>query len=219
MAEYSLVVIDSGYMMDDNGNVTAIGGDQTGDVTIEATITINGQTYQVTAIASYAFKDNQNITSLTIPAGITTIGDNAFNGCINLIVINIGKDVQSIGNKAFANVGTATVRTRSEDASLIVNCYAESVPQAAWDTFENTTIESGILYVEDDLKDSYKATSPWNKFGKILGFNEPVGINSISIESNNAIIFDMQGNRLDNVRKGVNIIHTKNGKTKKMIRK
>ena len=219
MAEYSLVVIDSGYMMDNNGNVTVIGGDQTGDVTIDASITINGHTYQVTSIAAYAFKDNQNITSLTIPAGITTIGDNAFNGCINLIVINIGKDVQSIGNKAFANIGTAAVRTRSEDASLIVNCYAESVPQAAWDAFENSPIENGILYVEDDLKDSYKATSPWNKFGKILGFNEPVGINSISIDSDNAIIFDMQGNRLDNVRKGVNIIHTRNGKTKKMIRK
>ncbi len=217
MAEYSLVVIDSGYMMDDNGNVTAIGGDQTGDVTIDASITINGQTYQVTAIASYAFKDNQNITSLTIPAGITTIGDNAFNGCINLLVINIGKDVQSIGNKAFANIGTAAVRTRSEDTSLIVNCYSESVPQAAWDTFENSPIETGTLYVEDDLKDSYKATSPWNKFGKILGFNEPASINSISMDSDNAIIFDIQGNRLDNVRKGVNIIRTRDGKTKKMV--
>ena len=217
MAEYSLVVIDSGYMMDDNGNVTVIGGDQTGDVTIDASITINGYTYQVTSIAAYAFKDNQNITSLTIPAGITTIGDNAFNGCINLIVINIGKDVQSIGNKAFANIGTAAVRTRSEDASLIVNCYAESVPQAAWDTFENSPIENGILYVEDDLKDSYMATSPWNKFGKVLGFNEPAGIKAIMTDSNDAHIYDIQGNRLDNVRKGVNIIRTKDGKTKKVV--
>ncbi len=219
MAEYSLVVIDSGYTMDDNGNVTVIGGDQTGDVTIDASITINGQTYQVTSIAAYAFKDNQNITSLTIPAGVTSIGDNAFNGCINLLVINIGKDVQSIGNKAFANIGTAAVRTRSDEASFVVNCYAESVPQAAWDTFENSPIESGVLYVVDDLKDYYKATSPWNKFGKILGFNEPDGINAIMTDSNDAHIYDIQGNKLDNVRKGVNIIRTKDGKSKKIVLK
>ena len=89
---------------------------------------------------------NQDISSVTIPDGVTTIGDNAFNGCTGLIIINIGKDVQSIGNKAFANVGTASsARRRSEASEIIVNCYAESVPQTASDAFENTPIETGTL--------------------------------------------------------------------------
>lgn len=216
MAEYSLVVIDSSYMMDNNGNVTIIGGDLTGDVTIDATVTINGQTYQVSAIAEDAFRDNQTITSLTIPAGITTIGNNAFSGCINLIVINIGKDVVFIGSRAFANVGSSKARTRAEEA-LLVNCYAESVPYTSSDAFENSPIETGKLLVNDNLVKTYKSTSPWNQFGKIYGFNDPSGIKSVSIDSEDAWIFDMQGNRIDNVRKGVNIIRTREGKTKKIV--
>ena len=211
------VIDDVTYEITGEGTITIKGSDQKGEVTISATIEINGQTYQVTAIGENAFKDNQSITSVTIPEGISTIGDNAFNGCIGLIVVNIGKDVKTIGNKAFANIGTASARTRNEESMLIVNCYTESVPYTASDAFENTPIETGTLYVVDNLKDSYKATSPWSGFGKIIGFEESTGINAITIGSGNAFIFDMQGNRLDNVRKGVNIIRTKDGKTKKVI--
>jgi uncharacterized repeat protein (TIGR02543 family) len=211
------VIDDVTYEITGEGTITIKGSDQKGEVTISATIEINGQTYQVTAIGENAFKDNQSITSVTIPEGISTIGDNAFNGCIGLIVINIGKEVKTIGNKAFANIGTASARTRNEESMLIVNCYTESVPYTASDAFENTPIETGTLYVVDNLKDSYKATSPWSGFGKIIGFEESTGINAITIGSGNAFIFDMQGNRLDNVRKGVNIIRTKDGKTKKVI--
>ena len=211
-------VDDVTYDITGEGTVTITGSEQTGEVTIDATVVINGQTYRVTAIADNAFKENQSITSVTIPDGINTIGDNAFNGCLGLIVINIGKDVQSIGNKAFANVGTASAaRTRSEEGMLIVNCYAESVPQTASDAFENTPIENGTLMVEDNSVNAYKATSPWSRFGRILGFDEAAGINTVSIDSANARIYDMQGNRLDNPQKGVNIIRMKDGKTKKMM--
>ena len=47
----------------------------------------------------------------------------------------------------------------------------------------------------------------------------PTGIKSISIDSGNAFIFDMQGNWIDNVRKGVNIIRTRDGKTRKIVAK
>lgn len=216
--QVEFVIDDVTYEISGEGTVTIMGCDQKGEVTIDATVVINGQTYHVTAIAENAFKNNQNITSVTISYGITTIGDNAFNGCIGLIVINIGKDVKTIGNKAFANVGTTSAtRTRSEESMLIVNCYTESIPYTASDAFDNTPIETGMLYIVDNLKDAYKSTSPWSKFGKIIGFDESTGINAIMNDSGNALIFDMQGNRLDNVRKGVNIIRTRDGKTKKMI--
>ena len=216
--QVEFVIDDVTYEISGEGTVTIKGSDQKDEVTIDATVVINGQTYRVTAIADNAFKENQSITSVTIPDGINTIGDNAFNGCIGLIVINIGKDVQSIGNKAFANVGTASAaRTRSEEGMLIVNCYAESVPQTATDAFENTPIENGTLMVEDNSVNAYKATSPWSGFGRILGFDEAAGINTVSIDSPNARIYDMQGNRLDNPQKGVNIIRYKDGKVKKVM--
>ena len=133
-------------------------------------------------------------------------------------MINIGKTVLSIGSKAFANVGTgSSARTRGKESSIVVNCYAESVPQTSSDAFENTPIETATLYVNDNLTDAYKTTTPWNRFGKIIGFEEAVGIKSISIDTDNARIFDIQGNRLDNVRKGVNILVYKNGERKKVV--
>jgi len=205
------------YEISGEGTVSIKGGDQKGNVEISGTVVINGQTYKVTAIAENAFVGNTQITSVTIPEGITTIGSNAFSGCVNMLVINIGKSVSSIGNKAFANVGTSsTAKTRGEN-SFIVNCYAESVPQTAADAFENSPIATGTLLVNDNIVDAYKTTSPWSQFGKIQGFQEAAGIGSIIIDNPNAHIYDMQGNRIDNLQKGVNIIRLEDGKTKKVI--
>ena len=44
-----------------------------------------------------------------------------------------------------------------------------------------------------------------------------LGITSIEMNSEKVKIFDMRGNRLDNVRKGVKIIRTKDGKSKKVV--
>ena len=217
LKQVEFVIDDMLYEIIGEGTVAIKGGNQEGEVVINAIAIINSQAYQVTAIAENAFKDNRAITSLTIADGITTIGDNAFNGCVNLIVINIGKNVQTIGSKAFANVGSASARTRGDEVSLVVNCYAENVPQTASDAFENTPIESGKLLVDDNLVGAFKSTLPWSQFGKIFGFNDPTGISSVKPDSGNAFIFDMQGIRLDNVRKGVNIIRTKDGKTKKVV--
>ena len=215
------VVDDVTYEITGGGTVTVKGGDEKGEVIIEATVEINGQTYFVTAIASNAFKDNKDITSLTIADGITVIGDNAFEGCTGISVINIGKAVLIIGNKAFANVGTSSsdVRRRSEGGSLVVNCYAESVPFTASDAFENSPIAAGKLFVNDNLVEDFKATAPWSNFGMIYGFNDPSAINAFTIDTENAHIYDIHGNRLDNVRKGVNIIRTRDGKTKKVMMK
>ena len=52
-----------------------------------------------------------------------------------------------------------------------------------------------------------------------LTITESVGIKSLTVDTTNALIFDVHGNRLDNVRKGVNIIRTRDGKTKKILLK
>ena len=44
---------------------------------------------------------NKNITSVVIPASITTIGSTAFRECINLVSANIPSSVTSIGDGAF----------------------------------------------------------------------------------------------------------------------
>lgn len=169
----------------------------------------------MTSIADGAFQGCTGLTSIELPNTITTIGKNAFDGCSGLIIIKIGKGIKEIGSKAFANIGKSNVRTRAEETMLKVYCEAEVLPSTAADAFENTPIDKATLYVVDGLVDVYKLMMPWNGFGTIVGLS--TGINSVTIDSEDAMIFDMQGNRLDNVRKGVNIIRMRDGKTKKMV--
>lgn len=61
--------------------------------------TIEG--YPVTAIANRAFDGCWQLTSVTIPEGVTVIGASAFSGCVHLSSINIPQSVTEIGGYAF----------------------------------------------------------------------------------------------------------------------
>ncbi len=59
---------------------------------------INGLT--VTTIGEYAF-DGHDLTSVTIPDSVTSIGESAFGACFSLTSVTIGNGVTSIGEAAF----------------------------------------------------------------------------------------------------------------------
>ena len=56
----------------------------------------------ITTIASCAFYNCRNITSVVIPEGVTTIGDSAFSACDNLKEIYIPSTVARIGTRTFS---------------------------------------------------------------------------------------------------------------------
>jgi hypothetical protein len=53
-------------------------------------------------IADGAFSDRTNLTSITLPEGITSIGNSAFYGCTGLPSITLPNSVTSIGDRAFS---------------------------------------------------------------------------------------------------------------------
>ena len=53
-----------------------------GSITIPATVTYEGVTYSVTSIGDYAFNSCYSLTAITIPEGVTSIGEEAFIYCI-----------------------------------------------------------------------------------------------------------------------------------------
>ncbi|WP_434511221.1 leucine-rich repeat domain-containing protein [Desulfitobacterium sp. AusDCA] len=62
----------------------------------------------VTSIGDQAFGGCYRLTSITIPQGVTSIGDGAFNGCSRLTNINIPQGVISIGKYTFRDCSSLT---------------------------------------------------------------------------------------------------------------
>ncbi|MDD6069204.1 MAG: leucine-rich repeat domain-containing protein [Clostridiales bacterium] len=77
-------------------------------VAIPATVTVDGITYNVTAVADNAFKGNKTVTKVSIPKNVTTIGKNAFSGCTKLKTVTVGSDVTTVGANAFKDCKALT---------------------------------------------------------------------------------------------------------------
>jgi hypothetical protein len=74
-----------------------------GDVTIPSQVTsIDGYTYSVTSVNSYAFS-NCSLTSVKIPTSVTSIESSAFADCNSLTNIEIPTTVTSIKENTFMN--------------------------------------------------------------------------------------------------------------------
>lgn len=81
--------------------------------------TYNGKT--VAAIASEAFKKEENLKSITIPSTITRIGDQAFFGCSNLKSVSMKNSVTYLGDSVFYGCEKLSNITLSSGLTSIPN--------------------------------------------------------------------------------------------------
>ena len=76
-------------------------GSYTGSVTIPSTVTYSGKEYEVTGIEGHAFTGCTDLTSISLPKSLKTIGTYAFFGCSSLTSITIPEGVTKISEKTF----------------------------------------------------------------------------------------------------------------------
>ena len=73
-------------------------------------------------IGEYAFHDCSGLTSLTLPAGITSISDCAFEGCSGLTSLTLPAGITSIGCRAFYWCSGLTNLTLPDGITSIGSC-------------------------------------------------------------------------------------------------
>ena len=79
------------------------------EITVPATVSYEGKTYRVTAIAAEAFYFNMKTTSITLPDGLETIGGSAFFFASGIKTLHIPDSVKTIGAMAFNYVSNAAL--------------------------------------------------------------------------------------------------------------
>jgi hypothetical protein len=94
-----------------SGTVTYTGTeeDASGTVKIPNTITVDGVSYKVTAVADKAFQNDKEITQAVIGKNINKIGSQVFKGCSNLKTIRITSTkltAKGISKNAFKGVSS-----------------------------------------------------------------------------------------------------------------
>ena len=154
----------------------------------------------ITSIGNGAFSECL-LTSITIPNSVTSIGSSAFENCYRLSSVTLGSNITSIGGGAFSGCFAITSVT-----SLKIKPIAIKGMSNSGTTFSESTFKSGTLYVPVGTKSDYMSTQGWKDFNNIVEGN-PSGIQAIILEKDtNASVYDLNGRRLKEPRKGINII-------------
>ena len=115
----------------------------------------------LTSIGDDAFLNCRSLTSVTIPHSVTSIGNSAFNGCTSLTSVTIPDSVTSIGINAFQSC------TSLKD----IYCNPTTPPATKSYVFAGYVPERKI-YVPMESVNAYKSASGWSDYASnIVGYN------------------------------------------------
>ena len=114
------------------------------------------------------------MTTLEIPEGVTSIGQDAFDYCTNLASLTIPASVTSIGVNAFMECDALTSVTVAWVTPLNIS--------SIYLFYGCDNLSTATLYVPNGTKGAYSnASYGWNVFGNIEGYGEEL---SVDVEIN-----------------------------------
>lgn len=109
----------------------------------------------ITSIASFAFKENTNITEIILPDTITSIGQFAFWGCTNLRNVTFSKNLSSIGQTAFYRC-TSLEEVDLPERLMYIRNYAFS----ECTSLKNIIIRSDLTLISEESNPSLEVQIP-----------------------------------------------------------
>ena len=185
-ADATFIVADSdnNYVCVGNGEPSSIDDWTEGNIVIPHTVVgSDGIEYQVKGLSDMAFFGCYAINSITMPEGITNIGNTAFYQCTELTSVSLPESLQSIGEEAFLfceNLPEVIIpqNVTSIGLSAFYGCDNLTEVTVAWtepiaideECFSNAA--NATLYVPFGTKAAYKAATGWKEFGKIVDGSE-----------------------------------------------
>ncbi|MBQ8051257.1 MAG: leucine-rich repeat domain-containing protein [Bacteroidaceae bacterium] len=161
-----------------------------------------------TEISDNEFYGCTNLQNVRIGDGVTTIGKWAFSGCSSLDFFSCGTSVKTIGQEAFSDC-TAMTRLYS---------WAATPPTCGSQALDDINKWSCTLYVPQENVSAYQVAEQWKEFFFMEGVDgmEEVESPELKVESSEGT-YDLNGRKLSQPKKGLNIVRFSDGTTKKVM--
>ena len=171
-----------------------------GSIAIPKEVTYEGRTLKVTGIDVRAFYNCKNLTSVTIPNSMTSIGNYAFWDCSSLTSVTIPNSVTSIGKQAFRGCSALTsiiVGKKNSKYDSRDNCNAiiETNSNALILGCKNTVIPNNVTSIGDEafslMKGLQNITIPNSvtSIGK-FAFSQCISLQTVTIPNSVTSIGD-----------------------------
>lgn len=170
----------------------------------------------VTKIKYRAFEGCTSLTTIFIPNSVKELGEWAFSGCAGLTSVYLGNGIEKLQDGAFAYCTGLTD----------VYCYASECPITGNFAFEHTDTGITTLHVPASSVSAYKEHNVWKKFKEVVALtDEEMALNIVSpkdrfekTDKTSIRIYDLNGHRLNTLKKGPNIIKTSDGRMVKVMK-
>lgn len=169
----------------------------------------------VTSIGVAAFMDS-GLTAITIPENVNVIDESCFEDCISLVSVVLPAAVTSIDDAAFA--GCISLRD--------FYCKAEKNPKATADAFTDTPIEVATLHVPEAAIGVYTLNEPWSLFGNVVADDgnlvapekdAETAIAGLQDAGKLVQVYSLGGHENSKLQRGINVVRMSDGTTRKVF--